>query len=220
MSDDAERGRIDAEKGRVKAEGERVVAEGGAEFEDSRREAEQDRVTAEGGRVAAEDARAEADTARAGGSLRQRLSRFWHQNQGAIVGALVGIVAALAILLAIVVGEVRQQADAGQFESFRNCIRNNINSSVVRLPRPPDPDETDADRARRTSFQAIQENLYPVVDCAAQQKTGRTVELSPAETERYIKVVQTGRFPIVEGGKVTGSRSSLLEGVKANGFHD
>lgn len=138
---------------------------------------------------------------------------WWHRNQSAIVGVLVGAVIALAVLCAILVQGQRHQTNRVQLEAFRNCVRANINSAIIRLSfSNPRPGRSPAEEARGHQ---IAEGLYPIVDCLRQQNRASTTTLSDPQTKKYIKIVAVGRFPVVHDGKVVGSRATLLEGVSA-----
>lgn len=100
------------------------------------------------------------------------------------------------------VEKVDHQGDRVAFEALRNCIRANVNSAVI--------------KASFTGKAApVAQALYPIVDCKQGVLTGNAPELSPAETRRYVALVVKGRAPIVNGGKVIGSRPRILDGLNA-----
>lgn len=128
--------------------------------------------------------------------------------------ALVAVAGVVFALLALqqtrsVQGVLERQVQAAQLESLRNCIRNNINAAVVRISvTRPEPGRTAAQDA---ADNRIADNLYPVLDCLQSQRQRRSVKLSLEQSSRYVRLVTAGRAPIVTGGKVTGSRPSVLD---------
>lgn len=200
MPDDAERGRVEAEDGRVQAEEDRVTAEGQKEGAvDARRFAEAGRVTAEHGRVEAEELRG------ASWVLRYR---------GSLLGVLMAAVIGLVLLCGYLVGEGRNQNDrikesvaSAQLEQLRNCVRANINSAIIKLSVAR-PGATPAERK-------IAAKLYPILDCKQTQVTRTAVPLTGGQDEKYVALVAAGRAPVVNDGKVIGSRASVLEGIKS-----
>jgi hypothetical protein len=101
------------------------------------------------------------------------------------------------------VNKVDRQGDRTSFETLRNCIRANVNSAVIK-----------SSVAQHNGLGApIAKALYPIVDCKAGVLTGHVVELSPAETQKYVAIVVKGRAPIINKGKVIGSRPTILEGL-------
>lgn len=96
-----------------------------------------------------------------------------------------------------------------QFQALNTCVRSNINSAIINLSARSGHQT----KAQQAVSLKIAEHLYPILDCKQTQQGVATVRLSPAETDKYIKVVAEGRAPIVNHGRVIGSRVSVLAGV-------
>lgn len=95
-----------------------------------------------------------------------------------------------------------------QTAALGNCLRNNVNSAVVKgsfqLPEPEDtPDQT---RAKSL----IATNLYPILDCRASLAAGEAMQIESGEVPRYVAIVFMGRSPVVKDGKIIGSLPSVL----------
>ena len=89
-------------------------------------------------------------------------------------------------------------------ETLRNCVRNNVNSAVVRRPGSADPN---------AAFR--NPGLYPILDCKRSQLLGRPISLPGAQAKRYINIVANGQAPIVNNGRVIGARTAILAGIRS-----
>lgn len=103
---------------------------------------------------------------------------------------------------------VSAQVDDVQLVVINSCIKNNINAAIVRISASlgTTPEE-------EAAFTKTAENLYPIVDCKQGLLTNKSAQLSKRETDKYVELVREGRAPIINKGKVIGSRPSVLEGV-------
>ncbi len=99
-----------------------------------------------------------------------------------------------------------------QLQTFQNCVRGNILSALQNgraVERPPG--RTEEQRRERI---VVASHLFPILDCKQSQLKGN-VELSEPQKQIYIALVLRGRAPIVNMGKIVGSRTSVLQGVES-----
>lgn len=102
---------------------------------------------------------------------------------------------------------------AAQLQALQSCVRNNVLSARVKTTaRIPLTQATPKQNAARLKVAA---RLFPILDCKQSQVTRMSVLLSPRETARYIQVVDHARAPIVNRGRVVGSRPSVLQNVRS-----
>lgn len=104
--------------------------------------------------------------------------------------------------------KIKMTQDASGLEQIRNCIGRNIQAAVVheRASHPVKP---------VVITPLIAARLYPIVDCKQSLLKRRTIAISAVEARRYTALVTSGRAPVILNGRVVGSRSSLLQGVRS-----
>lgn len=93
------------------------------------------------------------------------------------------------------------RADHSQIFALRSCVRSNLMSALVHQPGGPIPLKSS-------------ERLFPILDCKQTIIQNRIIILSDPEEKKYSSIVLRGRAPIVNNGKVIGSRTILLQGVQ------
>lgn len=121
----------------------------------------------------------------------------------AAAAALVAVaVACVAIINSGRIDRNSVQAERISFEAIRGCIRQNLNSAIVVSSAP------------ENSRLELASTLYPIIDCKNAVVNGNYVELSNVESDKYVSLVLKGRAPIINNGKVVGSRARVLEGLE------
>ncbi len=138
---------------------------------------------------------------------------FVAKRTSQVIGVLMGLVLLLGGVAVYNVDQLDKEVQRTEFRALDACVRQNINSALVTLnsQRP----QANFTPLRIANARRRARNLYPVLDCRRAILTGETVQLAEAEKAKYVRHVDRGRAPVVRDGKVVGSRSSVLQGVKS-----